>query len=176
MTKSSVAPAATTSTCRCRRSPSAAPGTAPALAPPTSTPRASACCSAMRSTRWACAPCACTPATTTCVLQAAIERLGAHRDGVIRQHKRHQDGAARHRRYSILDNGMAGDARAAGPRGLRRKERRLRRDRHDSFVAPGTGAPHGSNSLRKVQDAVPDQRPRGSHHQIADFSRTAVGR
>ena len=36
--------------------------------------------------------------------QAAIERLGAHRDGVIRQHKRHKDGALRDTVcYSILD-------------------------------------------------------------------------
>jgi RimJ/RimL family protein N-acetyltransferase len=36
--------------------------------------------------------------------QAAIERLGAHRDGVIRQHKRHKDGGLRDTVcYSILD-------------------------------------------------------------------------
>lgn len=36
--------------------------------------------------------------------QAAIERLGAHRDGVIRQHKRHKDGTLRDTVcYSILD-------------------------------------------------------------------------
>lgn len=36
--------------------------------------------------------------------QAAIERLGAHRDGVIRQHKRHKDGELRDTVcYSILD-------------------------------------------------------------------------
>jgi RimJ/RimL family protein N-acetyltransferase len=36
--------------------------------------------------------------------QAAIERLGAHRDGVIRQHKRHKDGSLRDTVcYSILD-------------------------------------------------------------------------
>ncbi len=36
--------------------------------------------------------------------QAAIERLGAQRDGVIRQHKRHKDGALRDTVcYSILD-------------------------------------------------------------------------
>ena len=36
--------------------------------------------------------------------QAAIERLGAHRDGMIRQHKRHKDGALRDTVcYSILD-------------------------------------------------------------------------
>ena len=36
--------------------------------------------------------------------QAAIERLGAHKDGVIRQHKRHKDGALRDTVcYSILD-------------------------------------------------------------------------
>lgn len=36
--------------------------------------------------------------------QAAIERLGAHRDGVIRQHKRHKDGGLRNTVcYSILD-------------------------------------------------------------------------
>ena len=37
--------------------------------------------------------------------QAAIERLGAHRDGVIRQHKRHRDGSLRDTvAYSILDS------------------------------------------------------------------------
>jgi RimJ/RimL family protein N-acetyltransferase len=37
--------------------------------------------------------------------QAAIERLGAHRDGVIRQHKRHKDGGLRDTVcYSILDS------------------------------------------------------------------------
>lgn len=36
--------------------------------------------------------------------QAAIERLGARKDGVIRQHKRHKDGALRDTVcYSILD-------------------------------------------------------------------------
>ena len=36
--------------------------------------------------------------------QAAIERLGAHRDGVIRQHKRHKDGGLRDTVcYSIID-------------------------------------------------------------------------
>ena len=36
--------------------------------------------------------------------QAAIERLGAHRDGVLRQHKRHRDGGLRDTVcYSILD-------------------------------------------------------------------------
>lgn len=37
--------------------------------------------------------------------QAAIERLGAQRDGVIRQHKRHKDGGLRDTVcYSILDS------------------------------------------------------------------------
>lgn len=37
--------------------------------------------------------------------QAAIERLGAHRDGVIRQHRRHKDGELRDTVcYSILDS------------------------------------------------------------------------
>lgn len=37
--------------------------------------------------------------------QAAIERLGAHKDGVLRQHKRHKDGSLRDTvRYSILDS------------------------------------------------------------------------
>ncbi|MEO6228366.1 MAG: GNAT family protein [Thermomonas sp.] len=37
--------------------------------------------------------------------QAAIERLGAHRDGVLRQHKRHRDGSLRDTVcYSILDS------------------------------------------------------------------------
>ena len=36
--------------------------------------------------------------------QAAIERLGAHKDGVVRQHKRHKDGGLRDTVcYSILD-------------------------------------------------------------------------
>jgi RimJ/RimL family protein N-acetyltransferase len=36
--------------------------------------------------------------------QAAIERLGAHKDGVLRQHKRHKDGGLRDTVcYSILD-------------------------------------------------------------------------
>jgi len=36
--------------------------------------------------------------------QAAIERLGAHKDGVIRQHKQHKDGGLRDTVcYSILD-------------------------------------------------------------------------
>ena len=36
--------------------------------------------------------------------QAAIERLGAHKDGVLRQHKRHKDGSLRDTVcYSILD-------------------------------------------------------------------------
>ncbi len=36
--------------------------------------------------------------------QAAIERLGAHRDGVLRQHKRHRDGGLRDTVcYSIID-------------------------------------------------------------------------
>ena len=35
--------------------------------------------------------------------QAAIERLGAHRDGVLRSHKRHKDGSLRNTvTYSIL--------------------------------------------------------------------------
>lgn len=37
--------------------------------------------------------------------QAAIERLGAHRDGILRQHKRHKDGSLRDTyTYSILDH------------------------------------------------------------------------
>jgi RimJ/RimL family protein N-acetyltransferase len=37
--------------------------------------------------------------------QAAIERLGAHRDGVLRQHKRHRDGGLRDTVcYSMLDS------------------------------------------------------------------------
>ena len=37
--------------------------------------------------------------------QAAIERLGAHRDGVLRSHKRHRDGSLRDTVvYSILDD------------------------------------------------------------------------
>lgn len=37
--------------------------------------------------------------------QAAIERLGAYRDGVLRQHKRHRDGGLRDTVcYSILDS------------------------------------------------------------------------
>jgi RimJ/RimL family protein N-acetyltransferase len=41
--------------------------------------------------------------------QAAIERLGAHRDGVIRQHKRHKDGQLRDTVcYSILDSEWPG--------------------------------------------------------------------
>jgi RimJ/RimL family protein N-acetyltransferase len=41
--------------------------------------------------------------------QAAIERLGAHRDGVIRQHKRHKDGSLRDTVcYSILDSEWPG--------------------------------------------------------------------
>lgn len=40
--------------------------------------------------------------------QAAIERLGARRDGVIRQHKRHKDGSLRDTVcYSILDSEWA---------------------------------------------------------------------
>ena len=36
--------------------------------------------------------------------QAAIERLGAHQDGVLRQHKRHKDGSLRDTVcYSIID-------------------------------------------------------------------------
>jgi RimJ/RimL family protein N-acetyltransferase len=41
--------------------------------------------------------------------QAAIERLGAHKDGVIRQHKRHKDGQLRDNVcYSILDSEWPG--------------------------------------------------------------------
>ena len=41
--------------------------------------------------------------------QAAIERLGAHKDGVIRQHKRHKDGQLRDTVcYSILDSEWPG--------------------------------------------------------------------
>ena len=37
--------------------------------------------------------------------QAAIERLGARRDGILRQHKRHKDGSLRDTyTYSILDH------------------------------------------------------------------------
>lgn len=37
--------------------------------------------------------------------QAAIERLGAHRDGVLRQHRRHKDGSLRDTVcYSIIDS------------------------------------------------------------------------
>lgn len=37
--------------------------------------------------------------------QAAIERIGARRDGILRQHKRHKDGSLRDTyTYSILDN------------------------------------------------------------------------
>lgn len=40
--------------------------------------------------------------------QAAIERLGAHRDGVLRQHKTHRDGGIRDTVcYSILDSEWA---------------------------------------------------------------------
>jgi RimJ/RimL family protein N-acetyltransferase len=52
--------------------------------------------------------------------QAAIERLGAHKDGVIRQHKRHKDGGLRDTVcYSILDSEWPAmrerlDARLAG--------------------------------------------------------------